>query len=366
MLDDSPEQAETAEVNLVLSPEDQPDAADRRLNMTTTYSRRQLLAGLGVAAGAAIALRAPLESATAKVFRGIFPILATPYTAAGGVDFEDLAHEVEFFEKCGAHGMAWPQHASGYPGGVNKEERLRGMEVLTKAAKGRKPALLLGVQSTSTERMLEFARRAEELEPDGLIAMPPLEARSVEDYRTYYTALGKLTKRPVFIQTSGGAQGIDPPVEFLIDLVKEFPHLGYVKEEVNPVNDRMKALIKAKPLITAVFSGANGYNMTYEMRFGADGDMPEAQFTDVYVAVWDLYQSGQKEKARAVFGSLLLMLNQMRQFSGVPQYIMKKRGVFKTTVTRNHRGRRTDIDLKPDEIAEIDWNYEALKPFLRV
>jgi len=35
-------------------------------------------------------------------------------------------------------------------------------------------------------------------------------------------------------------------------------------------------------------------------------------------------------------------------------------------VTRNHRGRRTDIDLKPDEIAEIDWNYEALKPFLRV
>jgi 4-hydroxy-tetrahydrodipicolinate synthase len=333
--------------------------------MTTTYSRRQLLAGLGVAAGAAIALRAPLEGATAKVFRGIFPILATPYTAAGGVDFEDLAHEVEFFEECGAHGMAWPQHASGYPGGVNKEERMRGMEVLAKAAKGRKPALLLGVQSTSTERMLEFARRAEELEPDGLIAMPPLEARSVEDYRTYYTALGKLTKRPVFIQTSGGAQGIDPPVEFLIDLAKEFPHLGYVKEEVNPVNDRMKALIKAKPLITAVFSGANGYNMTYEMRFGADGDMPEAQFTDVYVAVWDLYQSGQKEKARAVFGSLLLMLNQMRQFDGVPQYFMKKRGVFKTTVSRNHRGRRTDIDLKPDEIAEIDWNFEALKPFLR-
>jgi dihydrodipicolinate synthase/N-acetylneuraminate lyase len=241
--------------------------------MTTRYSRRQLLAGLGAAAGAAIALRAPLDGATAKVFRGIFPILATPYTAAGGVDFEDLAYQVEFFEKCGAHGMAWPQHASGYPGGVNKEERMRGMEVLAKAAKGRKPALLLGVQSTSTERMLEFARRAEELGPDGLIAMPALEARSVEDYRTYYMALGKLTKRPVFIQTSGGAQGIDPPVEFLIDLVKEFPHLGYVKEEVNPVNDRMKALIKAKPGVKAVFSGANGYNMTYEMRFGADGNM---------------------------------------------------------------------------------------------
>src|ERR1035437_10157505 len=236
--------------------------------MTTMYNRRQLLVGLGAVTGAAMALRPSLEAATAKPMRGIFPILATPYTAAGGVDFEDLAHEVEMFEKWGAHGMAWPQHASGYPGGINKEERLRGMEVVAKAAKGRKPALLLGVQTTNTEQMLEFARKAEE--------------NSIEDHRISYRALGKLTKRPVFIQTSGGARGIDPSVEFLLELIREFPNLGYIKEEVEPVNDRMKQLIAAKPLTKAVFSGANGYGLTYELRFGGDGDMPEAQFTDVY------------------------------------------------------------------------------------
>jgi 4-hydroxy-tetrahydrodipicolinate synthase len=333
--------------------------------MTTGYNRRQLLAGLGAAAGMAMVPVPPLAAAPSKPMRGIFPILATPYTAGGGVDFEDLAHEVEFFEKCGAHGMAWPQHASGYPGGVNKEERMRGMEVVAKAAKGRKPALLLGVQADNTGQMLEFARKAEELEPDGLIAMPPMEANSMEDYRTYYRALGKLTRRPVFIQTSGGKQGIDPSVELLLDLAREFPNLGYIKEEAAPVIDRMKALIKAKPVTKAVFSGANGYGLTYEMRFGGDGDMPEAQFTDVYVAVWDLYQSGQKEKARAAFASLLLMLNQMRLISGVPQYMMKKRGVFKTTVGRGHDGKRTEVRLKPDEIAEIDWNFEAMRPYLK-
>lgn len=333
--------------------------------MTTNYSRRQVLAGFGAAMGAAGVLKTPLGAATGKPMRGIFPIIATPYTAAGGVDFEDLAREVEWLAKCGAHGYAWPQHASGYPGGINKEERLRGMEVVAKAAKGRKPALLLGVQSTNTEQMLEFARKAEELEPDGLIAMPPLEGKSIEDYSVYYRALGKLTKRPVFIQTSGGAKGIDPSVEFLVDLAKEYPNVSYIKEEVAPVNDRMKALIKAKPVIKGVFSGANGYGLTYEMRFGADGDMPEAQWTDVYVAVWDLYWAGQKEKARAAFGSLLLVLNAMRQFrGGVPQYTMKKRGVFKTTVSRR-RGQVSDIQLTPEEIAEIDWNFEALRPYLR-
>jgi hypothetical protein len=33
------------------------------------------------------------------------------------------------------------------------------------------------------------------------------------------------------------------------------------------------------------------------------------------------------------------MLNQMRQFAGVPQYMMKKRGVFKTTVGRDQASR---------------------------
>jgi hypothetical protein len=40
--------------------------------------------------------------------------------------------------------------------------------------------------------------------------------------------------------------------------------------------------------------------------------------------------------------------------------MMKQPGAFKTTVSRNHRGRR-----KPDEIIEIDRNFETLKPIPR-
>lgn len=56
--------------------------------MTTRYSRRQLLAGLGVAAGAAMARKLPIEATTAKPLCGISPLLASPYNAAGGVDFK--------------------------------------------------------------------------------------------------------------------------------------------------------------------------------------------------------------------------------------------------------------------------------------
>jgi hypothetical protein len=41
--------------------------------MTTRYSRRQLLVGLGAATGAAMAVRPPLRAAAVKPMRGIFP-----------------------------------------------------------------------------------------------------------------------------------------------------------------------------------------------------------------------------------------------------------------------------------------------------
>ena len=47
-----------------------------------------------------------------------------------------------------------------------------------------------------------YARHAESLAPDALIAMPPTAGTSMDDYRAYFRALGQATNRPVIIQTS--------------------------------------------------------------------------------------------------------------------------------------------------------------------
>src|SRR5581483_1712862 len=107
-------------------------------------------------------------AATTKRMRGIFIIMATPYTAAKSVDFEDLSHEVDFLDRCGVQGIVWPQFASEYQY-LTKEERLHGMRVLGQAAKGKRPALVLGVQAPNTDLALEYARAAEQCEPDAMI-----------------------------------------------------------------------------------------------------------------------------------------------------------------------------------------------------
>jgi 4-hydroxy-tetrahydrodipicolinate synthase len=321
--------------------------------MTSLYTRRQALAAFGLS-------RFAFASESAKPMRGIFIILATPFTESKAVDFEDLAREVDFMARSGVQGMVWPQLASEYMT-LSREERLRGMTVLSKAAEGKPPALVLGVQGAGTAAALDYVKHAETLNPDALIAIPPTEAKSVSDFRDYYRAIAKATTRPLFVQTTGGAKGITPPVEMLVELAREFPHCGYIKEEAEPVIERMTALAKHRPAVKSVFSGAAGKGLMYELSLGFDGTMPGAPYPDIYAQIWEMYQSGKKAAARDLFAKLLLMINLDQQTPGARQYMMKKRGVFKTAVSR-----RQEFHLTPAAIAEIDFCWEALKPYARV
>ena len=317
-----------------------------------TLTRRAWLAGMAAA---------PLaNAATSKPMRGIFIIMATPFTDAGAVDYEDLEREVDFLTKCGVHGMVWPQLASEYAS-LNQDERMRGMEILAKASKGKSPALVLGVQGANIDAALQYLKKAEDLGPDALIAIPPTEAKTVDDFRRYYATLAGATKRPMFVQTTGGAKGITPPVEMITGLAKEFPHLGYVKEESEPVIERMLTLAKERPVVKSLFSGAAGKGMLYEWRLGMDGTMPGAPFSDIYVRIWDAWQSGDQQKAREIFSKLLLMINLDQVIPGTRQYIMKKRGVFKTIASR-----RQKFKLSAKAVEEIEFCFEGLKPFLKV
>ena len=171
--------------------------------MSTQYTRREWLAAMSAATLASHVRPTALEAET-KPMQGAFMILSTPYTTGDEVHQEDLSKQVDFLDRCGVHGLVWPQNSSEQRY-LSKAERFRGMDTIAEAARGKRPALVFGVQADDTEGMLEYARHAEALEPDGMIAIPPTSASSLDDFRGYYLALSQVTARPIFIQTSGGA-----------------------------------------------------------------------------------------------------------------------------------------------------------------
>ncbi|HBJ90674.1 MAG TPA: hypothetical protein DDZ21_11975 [Gammaproteobacteria bacterium] len=300
-----------------------------------------------------------LFAATENRMRGALMILSTPYTEAGEVDHEDLAKEVQFCARCGVQGLVWPQNSSEQRY-LSQEERIRGFEVLAEANRGTGMVLVLGVQAEDTAGMLEYAAIAEGLEPDGMIAIPPTTAQSLSDIRDYYAALCEITERPIFVQTSGGPD-IELTIDFLVALAREFPQCGYIKEEYGRVHERMLALQEYQPdPIRSIFGATLGRGWLYEMRIGTDGVMTGgAMYADVYARMWQLYEQGDEAGLRDCYARLLLIQNLDNLIPGVRLYVMQKRGIFKTT-----RSRRGDYSFSPQQIAEIEYRFEALKPYL--
>jgi 4-hydroxy-tetrahydrodipicolinate synthase len=333
-------------------------------------TRREYLWTLGAVAMAARLQPPAAAAAPAKTLRGAFIILNTPFTATGDVDWDDLIREVEFVDRAGCHAVVWPQGSSSVTALTN-QERGHGMEVLAKAVQGKRIALVLGVQGKDVAEMREYATKADALNPDAVIAMPPTTGSSMDDYRAYFRALASITKRPVFVQTSGGARDLPPTTDLIIELAREFPNFGYVKEESAPVVSRMKAEIAARPTMKGVFGASFAEGWLYEMRLGLDGVITgSGMYGDVLARIWDAHTHGRAEEARDAYSKFLLMRNLEEQIPGTGLFIMKKRGIFKTTVRRTSAPQGATppklSEFKPSavELEEIEFRFAALKPYL--
>ena len=86
------------------------------------------------------------------------------------------------------------------------------------------------------------------LAPAAIISRPPDSGKTEDDLREYWRALAAVAKRPVILQTTGGVayKGPVPSVRLLIELAREFPHFGYVKEEAAPIGARIRDLAAAR------------------------------------------------------------------------------------------------------------------------
>jgi 4-hydroxy-tetrahydrodipicolinate synthase len=333
-------------------------------------TRREALAMVGSSVVAAAGARAASAAENGPRMRGPFIILNTPFTAGGEVDWDDLVRETEFVDRSGCAGVVWPQGSSSVAT-LTMAERVRGMEVLTTAMRGKRGVLVLGVQGKNTGEMLEYAKRAEALGTGAMIAMPPTSGTSLDDYRTYFRALAGVTARPVIIQTSGGAPKLDPTPELIVSLAREFPHLGYVKEESDPLIPRMRAELAARPVMKGIFGASLGTGFLYEMRLGLDGIITGmGMYADLFASMWQMHERGQHDQARDAYARFLLMRNLNEAIPGTDLYVMKKRGIFKTTVRRTSApsagapAKLTEFKPGPIELAEIEHRFAALAPYL--
>lgn len=335
--------------------------------MAPRFDRREFVRRAAVSAVAlpwlarAEALRALAVAPAQKAFHGIFAILQTPFNLDDEVDWDDLEREVGFCMRCGAHGLVWPQLAAEFYL-LTEEERMRGAEVIIRKAAGGKSAVVIGVQAPIKETAVKLARHAESKGADAVIALPPyLGHASLDTALEYYRGLARALKIPIFIQNSGGSWGPTLPASTVIQLAREFPALGYVKEEVEPVAHRADEYARSG-VMSGIFSGSAGKYLLNEMAHGAQGTMPACEFVDIEVQIYELAVANKLDEARALYQKLLPMIT-MEELYGMhfAKAVLVRRGVFKTAKMRGTRG--TNLDAIDEQQMEVWW--KQLAPYFK-
>ena len=253
--------------------------------------------------------------------------MQTPFTEAGALDLGTLAQEVHFLHRIGVQGMTWPQMASEWPT-LSFEERLAGAETIVRAQRTldapTRPAVVIGVQAPDTETAVKYARHADKLSPDAIIAIPlnggQDEARQME----YYAAIGGACRRPLIVQTVGPMS-----VDLVLRMAQRISTLRYAKDEAGVTLPRLTEYRKRGQILEGVFTGKHGPTFLDDLARGAVGNMPAAGFADLYLAAWQAWKSGRYDEAMDRFSRTLLLISDAQAYGVAGQkYILQLRGVF--------------------------------------
>lgn len=275
-------------------------------------------------------------------WRGIFTIPCTPFTEIGELDLDSLRREVEFCLAAGAHGIVTPVNASEF-WTLTDDERRTVAEVVVRAVDGRIPTVI-GVAGGSAPVAVAFARHAQSIGADAVIAMPPyVRVAPLDAVFDYYRALSEAISIPIFIQNHDAPAGTRLSPEFVARLVRELEHVEYVKEETLPPTHAITAELQlAGPKLKGVMGGMAGRYLLDEYRRGACGTMPACEATDVHVQVWEALEAGEERRARDLFNRLLPLLNFEALLPGVYKAVLKRRGVIASDYLRSHAGNPLD------------------------
>lgn len=274
------------------------------------------------------------ETGVQPTFRGVYPILVTPFDERGRIDEESLARLVDWNVQAGVHGVGIALGSEVFR--FTEAERDLVTRIVVEQARGRVP-VVVNTTGSGTDLAIHYSRHAKDLGANALMISPPAAGGPSEDeIFQYYVDIAEAVQMPIFMQDVGGTP---VPPELAVRLVEASPWLQWIKVEVTPMPERVAATLAAGKGRLTVFGGAGGNYFIEELRRGSSGTMPSCSIPEIFVAAWDLFQAGKADEAEAYFTAKAMPLLQFcsqgpRFFYHTHKQILVQRGVIRTAYVR--------------------------------
>jgi len=275
--------------------------------------------------------------------RGVCPIVDTPFTANGNVDYESLRDLASRLATSKCKSVAVFGFASEYYT-LTDDERREMAEIVVNECADSDTNAIVSITPHATKVAVEEAEFAEETGADALMVLPPhVRVSSSQHVIDHIEAIAEAVSVPVVVQYTPSGAGVSVSPEKFARLYRKVPNVAYFKIEARPPGPYISRLLEETGGDAKILVGNAGREMIEALDRGAIGVMPASSMYELYLDIYDEYQSGNRERAIDVHGGLLQILNLMGQVGiQVEKDILARRGMADTNHCR-------EPVTKPDE-----------------
>lgn len=295
---------------------------------------------------------------TPRPLGGVLPVIQTPFTDVGEIDYEVLDAEVRWLLELGADGLVVGMVSEVLR--LSDRERTALITFLGDRAGSAQTHVVMSVGAESTRVALGNAQIAQDHGATAVMAIPPVSvALPDSEVREYYRALVAGLSIPVVVQDASGYVGAPLSIGVMAQLQAEFGERVLFKPEAQPIGQRLSQLREATDGSAQIFEGTGGLCLIDSMRRGIAGTMPGADVCWAIVEMWRAGCAGNFTRAYEVQGPLLGLLavqTSLDSFIAVEKHLLVRQGVFRSATVRAPVG----FTLDEETISEVNRLFDAL------
>lgn len=301
----------------------------------------------------------PPESAAGKrELCGVLPVLQTPFHKDESIDLATLEEEIDWLYARGADGITMAMVSEILRLSTDERELVAERACVVGGDHG---PVIISVGAESAHTAERFARHAEAVGADAVMAIPPVSIAALEsELLGYYDRILDAVELPVIVQDASGYVGRPMPVALLARMLTRFGDRILFKPEATPIGPRLTELRDATDGQARIFEGSGGIALVDSYRRGIVGTMPGADLIDGITALWKALSAGDEERVYRIsppLSALVAMQVGLDGFLAVEKYLLVKQGVFKNAIVRGPVGFELDRETRE----EVDRLFERLQ-----
>lgn len=270
---------------------------------------------------------------------GVCPVLETPFTLDEKIDIESFKKLIHSLHGAGVRSVMFPGFASEFfKLDVSEKDELISVLLDAKATlEGL--AVILSVAQHATTKAIEEVANLVEQGADAINLVPSYFSDPHPSHRRRHieAVVEAAGDTPVILQYAPHQTGISMSVGDFADLAQKYENFRQVKVESTPPGALISQLADADPPISSII-GYAGVQMIDAMGRGAVAVQPGSSFVEIYLDIWNLWSSGEVEKARDLHTRLLPYISYWMQsvelIVQAEKAISLGRGLISTSVCR--------------------------------